>query len=139
MYHATAVELAAIHPLRKFILIKMVVFFTFWQGFLLSILGSFHLIGSRGFTTYQTKALATSVQDGIICFECLPAALMFAVAFPARDYMRPGEQPGTVFDNIVDMFDVRDVGRDVGDLVEARVRTRHPTWPHQQLFYVPGG
>jgi Organic solute transporter Ostalpha len=122
MYRATCHELADIHPLRKFVLIKMVVFFTFWQGFLLSILGHFQLIGSRSFSTYQTKALATSIQDAIICCECLPGALMFAVSFPARDYMRPGEMPGTLFDNIVDMFDVRDIGRDVGELVDDRVR-----------------
>ena len=62
IYHATHQELAAIHPLRKFILIKMVVFFTFWQGFALSIASYFHLIGSESFSTYETKALATSTQ-----------------------------------------------------------------------------
>lgn len=130
MYHATCAELADIHPLRKFILIKMVVFFTFWQGFALSILGHFRLIGSHSFSTYQTKALATSIQDAIICVECLPAALMFAVAFPARDYMRPGELPGSIFTNIKDMFDVRDIGRDVGDLVEDQAR--HPCFLESQ-------
>lgn len=96
------------------------------QGFVLSILASFGLLGGNGLATYKTTALATSIQDAIICFECLPAALMFAVAFPARDYMRPGEQPGTLFGNIVDMFDVRDLGRDVGGLVEDRVRLPVP-------------
>jgi Organic solute transporter Ostalpha len=122
MYKATCTELADIHPLRKFILIKMVVFFTFWQGFMLSILAHFQLIGSQSFTTYQTKALATSIQDAIICCECLPAALMFAVSFPAKDYMRAGESPGSIFDNIVDMFDVRDIGRDVTEMVDDHVR-----------------
>ena len=77
--------------------------------------------GSDSFSTYETKAYATSIQDTIICFECLPAALIFAHSFPARDYMRPGEMPGSIFDNIVDMFDVRDVAADVNELVDDHV------------------
>lgn len=121
MYHATHVELAHIKPLRKFILIKMIVFFTFWQGFVLSILGHFKLIGSEQWTTYETKQLASGIQDVIICIELLPAALVFAVTFPAREYMLPGDAPGTVWENIVNMFDVRDLGREGYGLVEDQV------------------
>jgi hypothetical protein len=121
LYHATHVELESIKPLRKFVLIKMVVFFTFWQGFLLSILGYFKLIGKEQWTVYDNKQLSSGIQDVIICIECLPAALMFAVAYPARDYARPGEGPGSVLENIVNMFDVRDLGRDVSALVEEEV------------------
>lgn len=121
MYHATHVELADIKPLRKFILIKMIVFFTFWQGFVLSILGHFKLIGSEQWTTYETKQLASGIQDVVICIELLPAALVFAITFPARDYMLPGEAPGTVWENIVNMFDVRDLGREGYGLVEDQV------------------
>jgi Organic solute transporter Ostalpha len=121
LYKATCSELADIHPLRKFVIIKMVVFFSFWQGFLLSILGSFKLIGTESVATYDTKALAGSIQDVLICVECLPASLAFANAFPARDYMGPGQQPGTVFENIVSMFDVRDLGHDMSELVEDQV------------------
>jgi hypothetical protein len=121
LYRATATELADIRPLRKFLLIKAVVFFTFWQGFILSILSHLGLIGKNSFTTYQTNALATSFQDALICLECLPAAIIFAHIFPVREYMRPGEFPGTIWDNVVDMFDARDIGRDVGDLVDHQV------------------
>jgi hypothetical protein len=121
MYRATATELADIRPLRKFLLIKAVVFFTFWQGFILSILGHLGLIGKNSFTTYQTNALATSVQDALICLECLPAAIIFAHVFPVREYMRPGAFPGTIWDNIVDMFNARDIGRDVSSFVEHQV------------------
>lgn len=107
-------------------IIKLVVFFSFWQGFLLSILGYFNLIGSQGVATYSTRALAGSIQDLLICIECLPAALAFANAFPAKDYMRPGEQPGTIFENIVNMFDVRDIRHDMSELVEDQVRTVAP-------------
>jgi hypothetical protein len=123
LYHVTHDLLAPIQPLRKFILIKMVVFFTFWQGFLLSILGHFNLIGSEQWTTYPQKQLASGIQDVIICVECLPAALAFAVAFPARDYFLPGEMPGSVMENICNMFDIRDLGRDVGGLVGEEVCT----------------
>jgi hypothetical protein len=131
MYYATHTELADIQPLKKFVLIKMVVFFTFWQGFLLSILGHFQLIGSREWTTYETKQLASGIQDVIVCIECLPLALAFAISFPARDYMRPGERPATLFENIVNMFDARDLGRDVGELVEDRVRFWPSRYPQQ--------
>lgn len=121
MYHATHHELTDIQPLRKFIIIKMVVFFSFWQGFVLSILGWFRLIGRDNWTTYQTKTLAHGIQDVIICMECLPAALVFAWAFPARDYMAPGQRASTMFHNVVDMFDIRDLGRDVAGLVDHQV------------------
>lgn len=127
LYHATHKELESIQPLRKFILIKMVVFFTFWQGFLLSILNQFGLIGKEQWTVYDNKQLASGIQDVIICMECLPAALMFAVAYPAKDYARPGEGPGSFLENIVNMFDVRDLGRDVGALVEEEVRILSPS------------
>lgn len=122
LYHATHHELEPIKPLRKFILIKMVVFFTFWQGFLLSILGKLNLIGSEQWTVYDNKQLSGGIQDVIICVECLPAALMFAVAYPARDYADSGRGPGTVLENIVSMFDVRDLAGDVGELLEEEVR-----------------
>jgi hypothetical protein len=128
MYHATCNELKDIRPLRKFLLIKAVVFFTFWQGFVFSILGRLGLIGKHSFTTYQTDALATSMQDAMICMECLPAALIFAYVFPVREYMRPGEVPGSIWANIVDMFDARDIGRDVGDLVDHQVWSFALTW-----------
>ena len=125
LYHATKEEIAAINPLKKFIIIKMVVFFSFWQGFILSILGYLHVFGSsQQWTIYRTKQVAMGIQDLIICVECLPAALCFAWAFPVRDYMECGQALGGVMQNMRNMFDLRDLWDDVGGYVEDQVWTR---------------
>lgn len=124
LYHATHHALEEISPLRKFVTIKMVVFFSFWQGLLLSVLGSLHLIGNREWTTYQYHDLTAGVQSMIVCIECLPAALAFAWAFPPRDYMEPGQAPGSFMANVKSMFDVRDIFTDVAELVDDQVRRR---------------
>ncbi|KAJ2394050.1 hypothetical protein GGI23_004838, partial [Coemansia sp. RSA 2559] len=75
-------------PFIKFVAIKAVVFLTFWEGFIISWLGSnnIHVIKA---TKYWTK---DNVVDGltalIICIEMVLFAVLFFKAFPVGPYKR---------------------------------------------------
>eukprot|EP01024_Parvocaulis_polyphysoides_P020112 TRINITY_DN19266_c0_g2_i2.p1 TRINITY_DN19266_c0_g2~~TRINITY_DN19266_c0_g2_i2.p1 ORF type:complete len:482 (-),score=20.57 TRINITY_DN19266_c0_g2_i2:201-1484(-) len=126
-YHATCTELRPIQPLKKFIIIKLVVFFSFWQGILLSFLSLIGVIHpASDWKTYDTQDIAAAIQDFIICIEMFFAALGHAWAFPVEDYVDPNVPPRGFFANVRDMFDVRDVVTDVHGVVDDAVnRTTH--------------
>ena len=76
-YHETRDVLAPIRPLAKFICIKAIVFFIFWQGILLSILVAFGVIKGT-YTTYEVdpKEIAAGIQDFLICIEMFIAGTL---------------------------------------------------------------
>jgi len=65
-------------PLFKFALIKVVVFFTFWQGFVIAILSSTDF--------FREPEDGKSLQDLLICVEMLFAALCIFKAFPFQEF-----------------------------------------------------
>ncbi|KAJ6876508.1 transmembrane protein 184B-like [Populus alba x Populus x berolinensis] len=66
------------NPVPKFIIIKSVVFFTYWQGVL------FFLAAKSGFIKDAEEA--AQFQDFIICVEMLIAAVGHLYAFPYKEY-----------------------------------------------------
>lgn len=117
LYHATHKELAPIRPLPKFIAIKAVVFFSFWQSLAISIAADVGLIKPAEFSTYDTDDVAAGLQNFLICLEMFIAALAHAYAFPPRDYADPNRVPPGFMKNLRVMFDVRDVMTDVQGVV----------------------
>eukprot|EP01025_Chloroclados_australasicus_P022112 TRINITY_DN22961_c0_g2_i1.p1 TRINITY_DN22961_c0_g2~~TRINITY_DN22961_c0_g2_i1.p1 ORF type:complete len:433 (-),score=27.78 TRINITY_DN22961_c0_g2_i1:333-1553(-) len=118
-YHATHHELGPIQPLKKFVIIKLVVFASFWQGVALAVLAFMGVIrADNGWESYDTHEVAGSIQDFLICIEMFFAALGHAYAFPVRDYIDPNIPSRGFFANIKDMFDLRDVVVDVQGVVE---------------------
>eukprot|EP01026_Neomeris_dumetosa_P000718 TRINITY_DN10177_c0_g1_i1.p1 TRINITY_DN10177_c0_g1~~TRINITY_DN10177_c0_g1_i1.p1 ORF type:complete len:464 (-),score=20.47 TRINITY_DN10177_c0_g1_i1:285-1610(-) len=77
-YLGTDEILAPFKPLIKFLLIKIVIFFTFWQGLFLSILGFMEVIPS----SQDAKAL----QNFLICLEMVGSAICMWFAFPFDEY-----------------------------------------------------
>eukprot|EP01025_Chloroclados_australasicus_P041359 TRINITY_DN4377_c0_g2_i1.p1 TRINITY_DN4377_c0_g2~~TRINITY_DN4377_c0_g2_i1.p1 ORF type:complete len:371 (-),score=21.88 TRINITY_DN4377_c0_g2_i1:168-1280(-) len=126
-YHATYVELRPIQPLKKFIIIKLVVFFSFWQGVTIAFLTGIGVIRpSKNWDTYDAQDVASAIQDFLICIEMFFAALGHCWAFPVEDYVDPNLPPRGFFANVRDMFDVRDVVTDVHGVVDDAVhRTTH--------------
>lgn len=112
-YRATREDLNPIRPVSKFLLIKAVVFLTFWQSIAISAVFSLNLVKTEKWTTYDTDDVSAGVQDFFICVEMFFAALLFAYAFPPKDYMDEDEPGSGFLKNIVNMFDVRDVVEDV--------------------------
>jgi hypothetical protein len=73
-------------PVWKFVTVKGVVFVTFWQGLLISLL----LIN-------RPQESANQLQTWLLCIQMVPAAIMMWFAFPASPYMnaaRSREQGG---------------------------------------------
>ena len=67
------------NPVVKVVLIKGVIFFTFWQGFLLSLLTSCGAI--------ETSEEALEIQNLLICVEMFVASLCTLAAFPHKQYI----------------------------------------------------
>jgi hypothetical protein len=83
-YHATYQDLAPLRPLAKFLCIKLVVFFSFWQGCLISALVYFGYIKD---TVYFPNA-ANTLQDFVVCLEMLFFAIAHHYVFSYKDFAR---------------------------------------------------
>ncbi|GMH32994.1 hypothetical protein BSKO_00828 [Bryopsis sp. KO-2023] len=77
-YQGTEELLAPYRPLLKFVLVKSVIFLTFWQGLCLSVLASWGVIDS--------PEDAKDLQNFLICIEMLGAAILLLFAFPHKEY-----------------------------------------------------
>jgi len=84
-YHAAEELLRPYRPLPKFLAVKAVIFFSFWQGVALSVairLGALKDVG--GYTAHEQ---ATGLQDVLICVEMLAAAVCHAFVFPYTEHV----------------------------------------------------
>eukprot|EP00010_Vexillifera_abyssalis_P008025 CAMPEP_0201544948 /NCGR_PEP_ID=MMETSP0173_2-20130828/1563_1 /ASSEMBLY_ACC=CAM_ASM_000268 /TAXON_ID=218659 /ORGANISM="Vexillifera sp., Strain DIVA3 564/2" /LENGTH=271 /DNA_ID=CAMNT_0047953241 /DNA_START=473 /DNA_END=1288 /DNA_ORIENTATION=- len=83
-YLAMKAPLDEYRPISKFLCIKAVVFFSWWQGVLISILtftGAIHDVED-----YSSQEIANGLQDFIICIEMFLVAIAHAYAFPYTPY-----------------------------------------------------
>lgn len=81
-------DLAPFRVTSKFICIKGIIFFSFWQGFGVSILVAAGLIRQIG-PVRDEEYISLAVQDMLICLEMPLFALGHAYAFSPRDYVDP--------------------------------------------------
>lgn len=84
-YHAAEELLRPYRPLPKFLAVKAVIFFSFWQGVALSVairLGALKDVGG-----YSAHEQATGLQDVLICVEMLAAAVCHAFVFPYTEHV----------------------------------------------------
>ncbi|WPT16386.1 Transmembrane protein 184A [Picochlorum sp. SENEW3] len=77
-YVGTHELLEPFRPLLKFILVKSVIFLTYWQGLLISIMVGAGLI-------YSAED-GNAVQNFMTCVEMLPAAIFMLFAFPWKEF-----------------------------------------------------
>lgn len=123
MYQACKSELAPIRPLAKFLCIKGVIFFTYWQSVGIAILQSMGLIKAKeSWTTYDADDVVAGLQEFLICIEMFVAALAHAYAFPPSDYSDPLHPPQGLVRNLKKLFDVTDVVDDVQGVVDETVQ-----------------
>jgi len=79
-------DLAPFKPFAKFLVVKSVVFFTFWQGILINVLAKLGVIYDTG--GFSAAQIQLGLQDFIICIEMLIAAAVHRWTFgvePFRD------------------------------------------------------
>ncbi len=80
-YHVTQKELKPFNPLSKFMCIKLIIMFAFWQGILISLLlwlGVFEGVGGKEWTDHEK---GTALQNFIICVEMFFVAIAHSYAF----------------------------------------------------------
>ena len=85
LYFVTKDDLKEWNPVWKFLCIKGIIFFTFWQNFLIQILYSVGVI--KGFGDWDASMVADGLPDFLICIEMLGFAVLHLFAFPHTDYL----------------------------------------------------
>lgn len=89
-YYATRTELAPIRPVGKFISVKSLVFFTWWQSVAISIIYQMGMIPSYGVEdkdwTLTPEDVAKAIQDYLICIEMFLAAVLHIFVFSHTEY-----------------------------------------------------
>lgn len=84
-YHVFAKELKPHKPLSKFMCIKGIVFFSFWQGALLEILVAAGIIRSHHFWL-DVEHLQEAIQNVLVCVEMVIFSVLQQYAFHVSPY-----------------------------------------------------
>ncbi|XP_044460920.1 transmembrane protein 184C-like [Mangifera indica] len=84
-YHVFAKELAPHKPLAKFMCIKGIVFFCFWQGVVLEILAAMGIIRSHHFWL-DVEHIEEAIQNVLVCLEMVVFAISQQYAYHVAPY-----------------------------------------------------
>lgn len=88
-YYATHNELSPIRPVGKFLSVKALVFFTWWQSVAISILYQTGMIPEQLVNKemdWTEEDVAKGIQDYLICIEMFVAAVVHSFVFPHTEY-----------------------------------------------------
>jgi len=111
-YDLTKEELAGRRPLAKFLAIKLIVMFTFYQSFMLNVLKD-HIIHGTAFWT------STNIADGLnalaICIEMVFFSLFMMWAYNWKEYrVEPGERHTSIWRPLWDSINLWDFAVEIG-------------------------
>lgn len=122
-YKVLKEELSPIKPVGKFLCVKLVVFVSFWQAVLIALLVKVGVISEKRTWEWQSaEAVATGLQDFIICIEMFFAAIAHHYTFSYKPYVHEAEE-GSCFDSFLAMWDVSDIRDDISEQVRRVGRT----------------
>jgi len=94
-YQLLKEELAFARPLLKFIAVKGVLFFTFWQDFVIEIFKK-QIMSQFTDLRYEEKFIIAVCQNILVCFEMVILSIVTTVAFSYQDF-REAERIGPSF------------------------------------------
>lgn len=91
-YHALHEEIYVLRPFAKFICIKIVVFFSWFQGVAIEVLvqlGHISALSEKGNdqSGHSVKEVAGGIQALLICMEMFLAAIAFYNSFPVSEFI----------------------------------------------------
>ncbi|KAI9093254.1 hypothetical protein K1719_027268 [Acacia pycnantha] len=95
-YHVFAKELAPHNPLAKFLCIKGIVFFCFWQGIALEMLAKLGIIRSR-YSWLDVERIEEGYQNILVCIEMVFFSFYQQYAYSAVPY-KGGNKSGEAID-----------------------------------------
>ncbi|XP_017877649.1 transmembrane protein 184C [Ceratina calcarata] len=131
-YRANVEALKPMKPLGKFLCIKAVVFFSFFQGVMIALLVYFDVISSIFNTNDKDdiRSISSRLQDFLICIEMFMAAVAHHYSFSYKPFVNLA-QTQAWWDAFRAMWDVSDVHNDikehlgvVGSSLSRRIRGR---------------
>ncbi|CAM9675587.1 unnamed protein product, partial [Ectocarpus fasciculatus] len=90
-YHALHEEIYVLRPFAKFVCIKIVVFFSWFQGVAIDVLVQLgHISEMRekenDHSGHSVQEVAAGIQDLLICMEMFLAAIAFYNSFPVSEF-----------------------------------------------------
>jgi len=116
VYHELHDQLEHRSPFGKFMSVKLVVFFSFWQSVAVALAVHFEVITENpAWTEYTIEDVSTGLQDFLICGEMFLAAICHKWVFSYMEYMNDHQREHgckAYVANCLTMFDMSDVGDD---------------------------
>ncbi|KAJ8676522.1 hypothetical protein QAD02_012309 [Eretmocerus hayati] len=132
-YRANAEALRPMKPIGKFLCIKAVVFFSFFQGVIIAMLVYFDVISSAFDTdnTTDIKHISSKLQNFLICIEMFLAAVAHHYSFSYKPFVNLAQNQAW-WEAFRQMCDISDVHNDikehlgvVGSTLTRRIRGRN--------------
>ncbi|KAI1299244.1 Transmembrane protein [Halotydeus destructor] len=140
-YTAYKYELSPMKPLAKFLCIKAVVFFSFFQGVVISFLLEFGMI-THAFVVIDeedTLAIGRNLQDFLICFEMMLAALAHLYAFSHGPFIDLAASSDPCCYSFIRAMDVSDERTDITDHLRQVYLRARDTWKQRKTSSVAYG
>eukprot|EP00824_Muranothrix_gubernata_P023542 TRINITY_DN6346_c0_g1_i1.p1 TRINITY_DN6346_c0_g1~~TRINITY_DN6346_c0_g1_i1.p1 ORF type:complete len:390 (+),score=51.37 TRINITY_DN6346_c0_g1_i1:104-1171(+) len=101
-------ELAPFNPVIKFVSIKFVIFFSFWQSLVVGFMIQSKVIRDTAY--WSSDNIGTGIQNFLICLEMVVAAIMHLRAFHYGEFTTTGDQMETkTWRSLMDIWDFSDV------------------------------
>nr|CUU00198.1 hypothetical transcript [Hymenolepis microstoma] len=113
-YQCTRAELKEMKPISKFVCVKFVVFMSFWQSVLISILAATGVIRRvEAWKLENERSIGIALQNFAVCIEMFIAAVGHHFAFTAAPYQDATAPRTSCCYSWWSMLDISDVKRDV--------------------------
>ncbi|TDH70083.1 hypothetical protein CCR75_006374 [Bremia lactucae] len=123
-FHGAHDELQPMRPWPKFLAIKAIIFFTYWQSILISMLVSVGVISAKWHIgcpdCWDAQKIASALNDFVICVEMLGFAIAHHYAFAIEDFLSPSgvslptsNVKAPLLANFMDAINVTDVSTDL--------------------------